>query len=480
MANHNKFHIVLFPLPAQGHITPFLSLADRLLHHQNFSVTFVSNSRNVKSINSSLSPTSRLQLYSLPFSPTEYGLPAHAESPADVHFSQFVTFFKAMESNRSAFDDFISSVVTEGGDSTPNCIISDVFFAWTVKIARKYNVMHSVFVTSGAFGFSVESSLWIYQPHCHTYEFEFRLPNFREIVLDQSQTQKIFLAADGTDPWVDFLQRQASFIRKTDMMLSNTVREFEYTGLRMLREIFEVPVYPVGPLLGPTNSHTCSDTDTHIMNWLDSQTPNSVLFISFGSQIRLQGKQMMELALGLEAAGYPFIWVVRPPLEFDMKEEFRAEWLPESFEERMKEGNRGLIVTGWAPQLMILSHKSTGAFLSHCGWNSVLESLSHGVRIIGWPCMSDQFYNSKMLDEVVGVSLEVARGNYNNARVDKEKVKEVVKLVMGETEKGSDMKKRALEIQSMMKNAWRDEGGSSAKGFEEFLEAIGFIADNST
>lgn len=91
--------------------------------------------------------------------------------------------------------------------------------------------------------------------------------------------------------------------------------------------------------------------------------------------------QMMELAKALESSGKNFIWVVRPPIGFDINSGFKAdEWLPKGFEERITESKKGLLVHKWAPQLEILSHKSTGMFLSNCGWNSVLESLSHGVQ----------------------------------------------------------------------------------------------------
>ncbi|KAF2317719.1 hypothetical protein GH714_039657 [Hevea brasiliensis] len=114
---------------------------------------------------------------------------------------------------------------------------------------------------------------------------------------------------------------------------------------------------------------------------------------------------MKELAMALEASGKNFIWVVRPPIGFDINLEFRAkDWLPEGFEERIKDSKRGLLVHKWAPQLEILSHKSVSAFLSHCGWNSVLESLSYGVPLIGWPMAAEQFYNVKLLEEKIGIT----------------------------------------------------------------------------
>ncbi|KAL8521596.1 hypothetical protein ACS0TY_011933 [Phlomoides rotata] len=83
---------------------------------------------------------------------------------------------------------------------------------------------------------------------------------------------------------------------------------------------------------------------------------------------------MIALALGLENSKKPFIWVIRTPTGFNLKTE--SKFLPDGFEERFAQNNQGLVVHGWAPQLEILCHRSTGAFLSHCGWNSTVESLS--------------------------------------------------------------------------------------------------------
>ncbi|OMO66963.1 UDP-glucuronosyl/UDP-glucosyltransferase [Corchorus olitorius] len=51
--------------------------------------------------------------------------------------------------------------------------------------------------------------------------------------------------------------------------------------------------------------------------------------------------------------------------------------LPEGFLERTKD--RGLVVKSWAPQVAVLNHDSVGGFVTHCGWNSVLEAVTAGV-----------------------------------------------------------------------------------------------------
>ena len=181
---------------------------------------------------------------------------------------------------------------------------------------------------------------------------------------------------------------------------------------------------------------------------------------------------MLELAHGLEESGKAFIWMVRPPLGHDMKAEFRAEWLPERFEERMKERNGGLLIRNWAPQLDILSHEAVGAFLSHCGWNSMVESLSQGVPMIGWPMAAEQAYNSKMMVEEMGVGLELTRGREREFR--RGKVKKMIEMVMGEGGKGEEMRKKAAIVKDKMTAAVEDynEKGSSVRSLEEFLAVI--------
>ena len=137
----------------------------------------------------------------------------------------------------------------------------------------------------------------------------------------------------------------------------------------------------------------------------------------------------------------------------------------------------GLIVRNWAPQLEILGHESTGLFLSHCGWNSVMESLSQGVPIMGWPMAAEQTYNSKMLMEEMGVSVELTRGV--QSEIVGEKVKEMIEMVMDENVgKGMEMRKRAGEVREKMRAAVRDgegdqEVGSSVKAMDDFL---GFVS----
>jgi len=129
-------------------------------------------------------------------------------------------------------------------------------------------------------------------------------------------------------------------------------------------------------------------------------------------------------------------------------------------------------VRGWAPQVRILAHAATGAFLSHCGWNSVLESLTHSVPILGWPLSAEQFYNARMLAEEWGVCAEVARGNLESSAVESGAVAEAVRAVMGETAKGDEMRRKAAAIARALEAAWEAPGGSAAESLEGFLRCV--------
>ncbi|CAN6249279.1 unnamed protein product [Urochloa humidicola] len=461
-------HVVLFPFLAHGHVPAFLRLADLLrARRPGLEVTLVSTPRILGSL--SLPPSSSsppLRLHTLPFSPADHGLPPGA----DIQVHQFITFFQASESLRPAFEEFISGIITS---RSPLCIVSDAFFGWTADVARARGASHAVFLPGGAFGNAVFFSVWEHLPHARTCADEFPLlPDFPDVTLHRTQIPRYMLAATGADPWSDFFRRVAASCRDTGALLVNTVGELEPSGLDMLQRSFGVQTWPIGPVLAaPTTPSDSRDDDAGIFQWLDAHPPRSVLYVCFGSQNTINADQMRELARGLEASGRPFLWALRPPLGFDAKCAFRAEWLPAGFEERAALAGTGLLVRGWAPQARVLAHTSTGAFLTHCGWNSVLESLSCGVPLLGWPLGAKQFFNAKLVVEW-GVCVEVARGNMESSKVGEEEVAEAVRTVVGETAKGEGMRRKAAAIARALADAWEEPGGSAAESLEGFLRSV--------
>lgn len=131
----------------------------------------------------------------------------------------------------------------------------------------------------------------------------------------------------------------------------------------------------------------------YFLSWLETKSPRSVLYVCFGSLGRFTATQLREIARGLEASDRPFIWVMWNAGE-------PSNWMPEGFEDRVIGSGKGLMVLGWAPQLLILNHEAVGGFVTHCGWNSCLEAITAGVPVVTWPLFADQFLNEKLLADV--------------------------------------------------------------------------------
>lgn len=255
------------------------------------------------------------------------------------------------------------------------------------------------------------------------------------------------------------------------------------TGLRYFqRKTGGKPVWSIGPALSlVVNDERPPSSINNYSEWFDLHQPASVLYVSFGSQASISASQTNELAMGLEASGKAFIWVARLPSGFDMAEKFRAEWLPDGFEERMNKQNRGLLIHKWAPQQDILLHKSTGAFLSHCGWNSALESMCAGILILEWPLAGEQFFNSHMLEKEVGVCYEIGDGNKAGI-IKHDHIAKGINMVLGKTVTGEEMRRKAFQIREKLKDAITvGEGsrGSSVKAMDEFI-SIALLIDKKT
>ncbi|KAJ6851457.1 putative cis-zeatin O-glucosyltransferase [Iris pallida] len=236
-------------------------------------------------------------------------------------------------------------------------------------------------------------------------------------------------------------------------------------------------LFAVGPL-NPLaierglSSHKC-------LEWLDEQPPASVLYVSFGSTSTMSDEQIERLATGLERSGQRFIWVLR---DADLGDIFAADGdggngigrreLPAGFEERVK--GRGMVVRGWAPQLPILAHPSTGGFMSHCGWNSCMESLSMGVPIVAWPVHSDQPRNAVMVTEYLRTGVAVREWARLRDPVSSEAIEKAIGKVMVVQfcdEEGKEMRKRARLLGEAIRLSVA-EGGSSRADMDSFVQHI--------
>ncbi|KAL3849249.1 hypothetical protein ACJIZ3_011131 [Penstemon smallii] len=183
------------------------------------------------------------------------------------------------------------------------------------------------------------------------------------------------------------------------MLKTNKGLEGKY--IDYLTNVCNKMILPVGPLV--SDASEIDEESSEILKWLSTKNKYSTLYISFGSEYFLSKDEIEEIAKGLELCGVNFIWVIRFPMGETVNIE---EALPRGFLERVKE--RGKIVEGWAPQANILAHKSTGGFMSHCGWSSINESVYFGVPVIGMPMKLNMFIDARMLGNA-GACIEVVR-----------------------------------------------------------------------
>ncbi|KAK7402221.1 hypothetical protein VNO78_14308 [Psophocarpus tetragonolobus] len=471
---------VLFPFMAQGHIIPFIALAIELEKRKKYKkITIVNTCLNIKKIRSAIPENSSISLAEIPFNPAHHGLPPNTENTDNIPYNLVIRLIEASTTLKPAFTQLLLNIISQ--HKRKLIIIADIFFGWTASVAKELAVFHVIFSGCAGYGLACYYSLWLNLPHRHLHlqsnHQHFSLPDFPEArPIHLTQLPANISEADGTDAWSLFQQKNLTDWAYSDGLLFNTVQDLDSIGLAYFKRKLGLPAWPIGPLLlsagsrgkgGGINPKLCTE-------WLNSKPSKSVLFVCFGSMNTISAPQMMQLGKALERSGKNFVWVVRPPIGFDINSEFRDEWLPLGFVERVRESGKGFIVHDWAPQVEILSHFAVSAFLSHCGWNSVLESLSAGVPLLGWPMAAEQFYNCKLLEEELGICVEVARGK--SCEVKHEDIVAKIDLVMNETNEGIMMRKKAGDVRDLIRDAVtvRDEDGfkgSSVRAMDDFLSA---------
>lgn len=215
-------------------------------------------------------------------------------------------------------------------------------------------------------------------------------------------------------------------------------------------------VFGVGPvsLLGGsdfmTRGQTESGSGSDVVQWLDEKPDGSVLYVCFGSQVFLTRDQIEALAIGLEESGVHFVWVMKP----------------ESVDPAGIGSGRGMVIKGWAPQLSILSHRAVGCFLSHCGWNSVLEAVVAGVMILAWPMEADQYVNARLLVDDHGAAVRVCEGR-NSVPDSAELARTIAESMSGDKThklKAKELKDKAIEAIK--------EGGSSSRELDRLVKEL--------
>ncbi|PON40833.1 UDP-glucuronosyl/UDP-glucosyltransferase, partial [Parasponia andersonii] len=274
----------------------------------------------------------------------------------------------------------------------------------------------------------------------------FGLPGWPDrIELTRSQVPEL-IRLEQEDEFTKMLERVEEAEERNSGLIVNSFYELEPGYADHYRKVLLKKEWHIGPvsLCNKNNEDKArrgkeaAIDDHECLKWLDSKNPNSVVYVCFGTNSSFSGSQLLETALALEASGQEFIWVVRKP-----KNEEEDAWLPEEFEKRIEE--KGLVIRGWAPQVLILDDKSVGGFVTHCGWNSALEGISAGLPMVTWPIFAKQFDNEKLITDVLRTGVGVGAQRWVRLAGDfikREQIEKAVKEIMV-GERSEEMSSRA-------------------------------------
>nr|AAS07237.1 putative UDP-glucoronosyl and UDP-glucosyl transferase [Oryza sativa Japonica Group]ABF99428.1 Glycosyltransferase family 28 N-terminal domain containing protein, expressed [Oryza sativa Japonica Group] len=429
--------VVVFPWLAFGHMIPYLELSKRLAA-RGHDVTFVSTPRNV----SRLPPvpaglSARLRFVSLPMPPVD-GLPEGAESTADVPPGNDELIKKACDGLAAPFAAFMADLVAAGGRK-PDWIIIDFAYHWLPPIAAEHNAAAIAFL----------GPRWANAAHPRA-PLDFTAPPRwfpppSAMAYRRNEARWVVGAFRPNASGVSDIERMWRTIESCRFTIYRSCDEVEPGVLALLIDLFRRPAVPAGILLTPPPDLAAADDDdvdggssadrAETLRWLDEQPTKSVIYVALGSEAPVTAKNLQELALGLELAGVRFLWALRKPAAGTLSHASAAdadELLPDGFEERTR--GRGVVWTGWVPQVEVLAHAAVGAFLTHCGWGSTIESLVFGHPLVMLPFVVDQGLVARAMAER-GVGVEVAREDDDEGSFGRHDVAAAVRRVMVEDER---------------------------------------------
>ncbi|GJZ24252.1 UDP-glycosyltransferase 89B2 [Tanacetum coccineum] len=457
-------HILVFPYPAQGHMLALLDLTHELAT-RGLVITILVTPKNVPSLTNILSAhPNTITTLVLPL-PSHPAIPSGVENTKDLPGDGF----KAM---MVALGDLYNPVLDwfHNHPNPPVAIVSDMFLGWTYDLASQLGIRHYTFSVTGAFSLSVIFSLWRYQPKRRDQENEnevilfLKIPNSPEY--PWWKLSIIYRSYVQGDPASEFLKDGLCNNMASWGIIVNSFTELEQVYVDHLKEeVGHDRVFAVGPIL-PTGNKTTerggSSASNNVLSWLDTCEANTVVYICFGSQAVLTNQQMEVVATGLEKSHVRFIWAVKEPTIGHVAGKYSKT--PDGFEERV--AGRGLVLRGWAPQVAILGHDSVGVFLTHCGWNSIMEGVEAEVIMLTWPMTADQHMNATVLHELQ-LGIKFSAGMETIPDPD-ELAKLFNKSVSEETRVE---RKRAKEFSMAAKEAI-GENGSSCKELDRLVASL--------
>ncbi|KAF5204026.1 Udp-glycosyltransferase 71k2 [Thalictrum thalictroides] len=459
-----KVELVFVPAFGASHIIPTVELGKSLIERDDrFSITVIvptapllpTPTAYIESVTNSIA---RIPFIILP--------QADLPPPGTQHSLSSVSI--CIHNHRPFVKKAITKLISESKPTDSIGLVVDMFSTTMIDVANELSIPSYLYITSGAAFLGLMLQLPTLDLEIKTefqdYSSELIISSFVNPV--PTLALPSILLDKKSDSYTWFLSHASRF-RETKGIIVNSTAVLESHPTDVFNRLTDsIPrVYLVGPLLdiqGKKEKSSVVSEQTRIMKWLDDQPDSSVIFLCFGSQGSLSAVQVNEIAKGLEQSGQRFLWSLRrpPTATFEPPSDYTnlEEILPNGFLERIH--GKGL-VCGWAPQIEVLAHKATGGFVSHCGWNSILESLWYGVPIVTWPLDAEQKLNAFELVKELGLGVEIKECYCKRKEGDDlvlvEDIEKTVRYVIkGEEE----VRRKVKEMKEKCRNALMD-GGSS-------------------
>ncbi|KDP41270.1 hypothetical protein JCGZ_15677 [Jatropha curcas] len=457
---HRLPQVVLLTSSGAGHLTPLLRVAALLLHH-NCQITLITchpiltlaESQLISKFLSAFPQVKEKQLHLLPHDPN------NVNSNIDDPF--LLQWETARRSVRHLLLPLLLSL-----SPFPSALVSDVtLFPSVIEITENLNLPVYVQFPSCARMFCLFAYFSAYMTSSSTRSNDnndvIEIPG----VWPMAKSTVPPLLLEPKSIFYSIFMEDSKKIPKLSGIFIPTLETLESESLTALNSGKVVdgvpPIYPI--VLMPCDFEKHLQEENKIMKWLDNQSPRSVVYMNFGSKAAMSRKQIKEIGNGLITSAYPFLWVVKDK-ELDKEDtESLNEVLGNDLMEKLE--RKGLVVKEWVNQGEILGHEAVGGFVSHCGWNSVLEAIWHGVRLLAWPPKGDQKVNAEAIDRG-GFGLWTRTWGWAAEMVVKgEELGERIKEMMTSEE----LKLRAEHIRVEARKAVGD-GGSNEIVIKELIE----------
>ncbi|XP_020215414.2 UDP-glucose flavonoid 3-O-glucosyltransferase 7-like [Cajanus cajan] len=464
--------IYFLPFFAQGHLIPLVQLA-RLVASRAQHVTIITTPSNAqlfhKTLNDAAAAAHRVRVLLIDFPASQVGLPTGVENL--VAASDNDTAYK-ISMAAHLIKPQVESLMKQ---SPPDVFIPDIMFTWSKHSSTALNIPRLVFSPISIFGVCMFHAIKENPQAFHSHSRPYHIPALPHALTLPIKPSPGFLAI--TQSLLDGEEGSHGVI-------VNSFAELDVEYTKHYENLTGRKVWHIGPssLMVQKTVPSVKGDEHECLTWLNSKENDSVVYICFGSLSLISDKQLYEIAIGLEASGHQFLWVVHRKNK-DKGNEEEETWLPEGFKERMREKKRGMLIKGWAPQPLILNHGAVGGFVTHCGWNSVAEAISAGVPMITMPGFGDHYYTEKLITEVHGFGVEVGAAEWTlspyegkKSVVSGERIEKAVRRLMDGGE-GEGIRKKAKE---MKYKAWKavNEGGSSHNSLLDLVQHLKSFVPN--